>query len=101
MAIIDRGRILLETEPLAAVAALEGRIWRRIVARSELPAVEREHAVISTRLLAGRTVVRVHADASPGDGFEMVEPDLEDVYFSTMSGRIRPRREGAEAAAAR
>ena len=32
MAIIDRGEILLEAEPLRAVAGLEGRIWRRVVA---------------------------------------------------------------------
>ena len=49
--------------------------------------MERAHAVISTKLLAGRTVVRVYGDAPPGAGFEPVEPDLEDVYFSTMAGR--------------
>ncbi|HLM66519.1 MAG TPA: ABC transporter ATP-binding protein [Longimicrobium sp.] len=86
MAIIDRGEILLETEPLQAVEALRGRIWRRIVARAELPALEREHAVISTRLLAGRTVVQVYGEARPGAAFEPVEPDLEDVYFSVMAG---------------
>src|SRR5919107_577868 len=59
MAIIDRGEILLEAEPLQAVAALQGRIWRRVIDRSELAEVERAHAVISTKLLAGRTVVRV------------------------------------------
>jgi hypothetical protein len=54
MAIIDRGEILLEAEPLAAVAALRGRIWRaRRVAKHELPALEREHAVICTKLQAG------------------------------------------------
>ncbi|HYH79198.1 MAG TPA: ABC transporter ATP-binding protein [Longimicrobium sp.] len=95
MAIIDRGRILLEAEPLRAVAALQGRIWRRIVPRAELPAVEREHAVISTRLLSGRTVVHVHADASPGAGFEAVEANLEDVYFSTMAGHVSPDAEAA------
>jgi ABC-type multidrug transport system ATPase subunit len=86
MAIIDRGEILLEAEPLRAVEELKGRIWRRVIERSALAEVEREHAVISTKLLAGRTVVHVHADASPGPGFEPVEPDLEDVYFSTMAG---------------
>ncbi|HET7464107.1 MAG TPA: ABC transporter ATP-binding protein [Longimicrobium sp.] len=86
MAIIDRGRILLEAEPLASIAALRGRIWRRVVARGELPAVEAAHAVISTRLLAGRTVVHVHAQSHPGAGFDSVEPDLEDVYFTTMAG---------------
>jgi ABC-type multidrug transport system ATPase subunit len=93
MAIIDRGEILLEAEPLRAVSDLRGRIWRRIIAKTELSEVEREHAVISTKLLAGRTVVHVHSETAPGAGFEAVEPDLEDVYFSTMSGRIGRRTE--------
>ena len=86
MAIIDRGRILLEAEPLSAIAALEGRIWRRTIARGELGEMERSHAVISTRLLAGRTVVRVYGESSPGAEWDAVEPDLEDVYFSAMAG---------------
>jgi ABC-2 type transport system ATP-binding protein len=96
MAIIDQGTILLEAEPLRAVAGLRGRIWRRIIAKHELPAVERAHAVISTKLLGGRTVVHVFGDASPGAGFELAEPDLEDVYFSTMAGHIGRRREQPE-----
>ena len=85
MAIIDRGEILLEAEPLSAVAALQGRIWRRVIARDELARVEEEHAVVSTKLLAGRTVVHVHSATPPGAGFELVEAKLEDVYFSTMA----------------
>jgi ABC-2 type transport system ATP-binding protein len=96
MAIIDRGEILLEAVPLQAVEALEGRIWRRVIGKSALPALERAHAVISTKLLAGRTVVHVYSDASPGPGFEPAEPDLEDVYFSTMAGHIGRRREQPE-----
>jgi ABC-type multidrug transport system ATPase subunit len=41
MAIIDKGAILLEAEPLRAVAALQGRIWRRVVEKAELPELER------------------------------------------------------------
>ena len=93
MAIIDRGEILLEAEPLQAMAELRGRIWRRIIAKDELPGLERTHHIISTKLLAGRTVVRVHSEVAPGAGFETAEPDLEDVYFSTMSGRIGQRAE--------
>jgi ABC-2 type transport system ATP-binding protein len=98
MAIIDRGEILLEAEPLGAIEGMKGRIWRRVIEKSALAEMERTHAVISTKLLAGRTVLHVHADGSPGAGFEPVEPDLEDVYFSTMAGRIG-RRRLAEAAA--
>ena len=85
MAIIDRGEILLEAEPLRAVEELKGRIWRRVIERSALAGMERDHHVISTRLHAGRTVVHVYADGSPGVGFEAVQPDLEDVYFSAMA----------------
>ena len=91
MAIIDRGEILLEAEPLRAVGNLRGRIWQRVVAKQELAALEQEHAVISTKLLAGRTVVRVYGDGMPGPGFEPTEPDLEDVYFSTMAAQIGRR----------
>ena len=86
LAIIDRGRILLESEPHRAVGDLQGKIWRRVVSRDELAALEREQTVISTKLLAGRTVAHVFRDGSPAPGFEAVAPDLEDVYFSAMSG---------------
>jgi ABC-2 type transport system ATP-binding protein len=88
MAIIDQGRILLEAEPLSAIAALDGRIWRRVIAKGELAALEQSHAVISTKLFAGRTVARVYSDTAPGPGFEPAEPDLEDVYFSAMAGHL-------------
>jgi ABC-2 type transport system ATP-binding protein len=90
MAIIDRGKIMLEGEPLGAVAALRGQIWRRVIEKAELPEMERAHAVISTKLLAGRTVVRVFSDTRPGSGFEPVGADLEDVYFSTLAGLVGP-----------
>jgi ABC-2 type transport system ATP-binding protein len=96
MAIINRGEILLEAEPLLAIEELKGRIWRRVIDRSALAEVEREHIVISTKLLGGRTVVHVHSDGSPGAGFEAVEPDLEDVYFSVMAGR-RHEQSGVKA----
>jgi ABC-type multidrug transport system ATPase subunit len=86
MAIINRGQILLEAEPLRAVADLKGRIWRKLIEKNTLPRLEGEHRVISTKLLSGRTMVHLYSPEVPGEGFEQVEPDLEDVYFSTMAG---------------
>ena len=86
MAIINKGQILLEAEPLKAVAGLQGMIWRRVVEKSMLPELEREHQIISTKLLSGRTVVHIYSEEDPGNGFELVAPDLEDVYFTTMAG---------------
>jgi ABC-type multidrug transport system ATPase subunit len=90
MAIIDRGRILLEAEPAQAVADLRGRIWSRTVERGALPALEQEQRVISTRLRAGRTIVHVYSDGAPGAEYQVVEPDLKDVYFSVMTGHHAP-----------
>jgi ABC-2 type transport system ATP-binding protein len=86
MAIIDKGEILLEAEPLAAIGALRGRVWKRVVSKQELPLIERDYRLICTKLQAGRTLVHVHADTRPGPEFAPVEPDLEDVYFSVMAG---------------
>jgi ABC-2 type transport system ATP-binding protein len=86
LAIIDRGEILLAGEPARAIAELRGRIWRRTVSRDELPALERERAVISTKLMAGQTIAHVYAEESPGPEFAPVEPDLKDVYFAVMAG---------------
>jgi ABC-type multidrug transport system ATPase subunit len=91
LAIIDKGEILLEAEPMRAIDELRGRIWRRSVSRDELSALEQQLPVISTKLLAGRTIAHVYADASPGAAFEAVEPDMKDVYFSVMTGH-RGRR---------
>jgi ABC-2 type transport system ATP-binding protein len=96
-AIINRGEILLETEPLAAIEEMKGRIWRKVIEKSELAEIERKNAVISTKLLAGKTVVRVYSHENPGNSFEAAEPDLEDVYFSTMTGKASVQGEQPEA----
>jgi ABC-type multidrug transport system ATPase subunit len=91
MAIIDKGRILLEAEPLAAVNELRGRVWERLIAKDDLPAIERDHALLSTKLLSGKTVVRVCSDRRPSPAFHAAEPDLQDVYFSVMNGHYVQR----------
>ncbi|RAJ93235.1 ABC-type multidrug transport system ATPase subunit [Larkinella arboricola] len=94
MAIINQGEILHEAEPLKAMEALKGRIWRKIIPKNELIHLEREHKIISTKLLSGRTLVHIYSQESPGD-FEPVQPDLEDVYFAVMAGYVGNRKSAA------
>ncbi len=84
MAVLAGGRILLEGAPLDLIEATRGHIWEKTIDRSELDAYRADHRVISTRLFAGRTIIHVLKDVSPGDGFEPVAGGLEDVYFSTL-----------------
>jgi ABC-type multidrug transport system ATPase subunit len=85
MAIIAQGRIVREGSPAELIAGLKGRIWTKTIEKAELEAVRAAHQVISTRLFAGRTVVHVLAEGSPGAGFTAVSGGLEDVYFSTLA----------------
>src|SRR5688500_15215608 len=41
MAIIDKGEILIEAEPLRAIDDLRGRVWRRVIPKGELAQMER------------------------------------------------------------
>jgi ABC-2 type transport system ATP-binding protein len=86
MAIINDGRILLEAEPQSAIDRLRGHVWFKVVDPEELAAYRERYTVLSTRLNLGRNAVRVLHDSAPGDGFEPVDPDLEDVYFATLRG---------------
>jgi len=88
MAIINKGRVLLTGAPQALTSKLEGRVWQKAIARSDLDALKAQLPVISTRLASGRTLVNVVSDGAPADGFTPVEASLEDVYFAAISGRL-------------
>ena len=84
MAVLAGGRVLFEGEPRAAMASLDGKVWQRTIDRDALAREQAERRVISTSLSEGRTVVHVRADERPGPEYEPVEPDLKDVYFTTL-----------------
>jgi ABC-2 type transport system ATP-binding protein len=86
MAILAGGRIVLEGEPAALVAALNGRLWRVTVDRPDVARIRSSFPVLSSHLFAGRTRLHVLASSQPSPEFEPVEPALEDVYFSVLSG---------------
>ena len=84
MAVIHLGQVLAAGDPLDLARQLQGRIWQTSAARDEVEAYRRRFAVISARMAAGRRMVRVYAEEQPAPEFETVEPELEDVYFSTV-----------------
>jgi ABC-2 type transport system ATP-binding protein len=92
MAIIASGELLLEGAPADALAALNGKIWSKVVATDdELRTVESQLRVISTHLVGGQHEVRVYADTSPSDGFRVVDSGLEDVYFLNLSQQAKDK----------
>src|SRR5215213_195597 len=66
MAVLAGGRIQLEGAPLELIRSTRGRIWTKTVERSELDRYQDRYQLISTRLLAGRTIIHVLSDTDPG-----------------------------------
>jgi len=83
VAIMGRGRILKVGEPLQMIREMNGKLWTQVVKRGEVEEIRARHAVLSTRLKAGSTEVRVLSDSQP-EGMQPAAPELEDVYFGTL-----------------
>ncbi len=88
MAIIHEGEVLLTTEPLKAMNTLKGRIWSKVVSKNEFPEYKEKFEIVMTRLFAGRIVIHVLSDSQPDKSFEMIDPELEDVYFTTINKSV-------------
>ena len=84
MAVISNGRVLLYGEPERAIQELRGKVWKKVIPKAELNLYETQFQVISTHLVAGKTMIHVLSDSMPDESFTEVIPDLEDVYFSTL-----------------
>ncbi len=84
MAIMSYGQIISQGNPAELVASIEGKIWSKIIAKSDLEIYKKAFNVISTKLIAGQTQIRVIAENKPEEGFEMIIPNLEDYYFATV-----------------
>jgi ABC-2 type transport system ATP-binding protein len=81
MAIIDKGHIVMHEGTLHALTRLMGKIWEKEIDKRALPAYETKYTVLSTRLFAGKTFIRIYSKTNPGNGFSRGDIALEDVYF--------------------
>jgi ABC-2 type transport system ATP-binding protein len=85
MAIINKGEVVLQGVPKAILQEVRGRIWQRTIPRAQADDYRRRYQVISSKMSAGDTVLHVYSEGDPGEGFESIEPDLEDVYFHRLA----------------
>lgn len=81
MAIINKGQVVASGSPAETLAAIEGKIYSRIIEKAELETYQRSFKVLNSRLVGGKPMIFVVSDGHPGDGFSMMEATLEEVYF--------------------
>jgi ABC-2 type transport system ATP-binding protein len=86
MAIINKGEVLYNGSPINAIAEVEGKVWKKRIAKAELEQYRNSMNVISERLIAGRPEITVLSEHQPDGGFEKAAADLEDVYFTHVFG---------------
>ena len=86
MAIIDKGRLLASGSPATAESQLAGKVWSRSMSKQELSYRTWTYPILSTKLVGGQPCVRIFSASQPSEDWKPVEPDLEDVFFSKLSG---------------
>jgi ABC-type multidrug transport system ATPase subunit len=90
MAIINKGEVLLKGNPLESIETIKGKIWKKVIEKSELEDYKSNFKVVSEKMIAGKPIIHVFADAQPESAFEAVPADLEDVYFAQIFGAKEP-----------
>lgn len=84
MVIMNRGQVLLDGKPSDAIAQMRNTIWKLMIDKNELEAYKNKHKIISAKVVEGKVLIHVKSDSLPDANFSVVEPDLEDVYFSNI-----------------
>lgn len=84
MAILSNGEIISEGNPTQLVKSIEGKIWTKIIPKKDIEIHKKAFQVISTKLIAGETQIRVLSEIKPEESFELITPNLEDFYFTTL-----------------
>ncbi len=85
MAIVNSGKLIAHGAPSDFLQSLEGLIWTKTINKDELSYFNKNFVTLSAQLHGGRLSIHIYAKENPGNGFEKIQPDLEDVYFTQLS----------------
>lgn len=85
MAVMNMGQIVYQGTPQKAIEELEGKVYQRMVAREELESFASQYAIISNKMVGGQPLIHIYSETNPNEGFELVKPNLEDVFFSKIN----------------
>ena len=88
MAIINKGIVLFEGHPRNAIEKIQGKVWRKLLSKNEAKEMTDGQKVISSKFNTGQIEMHVWSESTLNNGFEKVEPQLEDVYFSVIHGMM-------------
>ncbi len=85
MAIMNFGQIVYHGTPEKAIDELKGTVYQKMIQRGEIDQYTQEYQVISNKMIGGQPQIHILSESHPGGGFEPVNPNLEDVFFSKIN----------------
>lgn len=91
MAIINQGQVCLKGKPLQILENLKDRVYKKTIEKTELSLYKQNYKVISEKLFLGKPTIHILSDTNPGNGFTLINAELEDVYFSEIFSAINSK----------
>lgn len=86
--VLTSGHIILDGTPKGVIEDFQGKIWKKLIEKSEVEVAKEQYQVISTHISEGKVEIRVFAETQPDANFIPVESNLEDVYFSSITKKM-------------
>ena len=86
--VLTSGHIILDGTPKGVIEDFQGKIWKKLIEKSEVEVAKQQYQVISTHISEGKVEIRVFAETQPDTNFIPVESNLEDVYFSSITKKM-------------
>lgn len=85
MAVFHDGAVVVQGNPQELSNSLNEKVFRKRIEKNEIEKYQSEYNVLSTYLRSGNMNVNVFSDIHPGEGFEVVNNNLEDFYFFSIN----------------
>ncbi|WP_417856787.1 ABC transporter ATP-binding protein [Xanthomarina gelatinilytica] len=84
MTIMNKGQILKTGKPKELISELEDKIWSKSIENDELENYQSNYQIISKQLIERVLHITIFSETKP-EGFDVVTPLLEHVYFKTLA----------------
>jgi ABC-2 type transport system ATP-binding protein len=85
IAVIRKGRLLVDAMPEELLKGVEGKVWEWIVPSEDLPSIKQRYAISGTIRHRDGVEVRVLSPASPDEDARLTPPRLEDAYLGLIA----------------
>jgi ABC-type multidrug transport system ATPase subunit len=85
MAIMNKGEVLYNGGVDDALELIEGKVFEKSIDKGRLSHYRENYAVISDKLVSGKPLIHVFAEAHPSNDFVSAEANLEDVFFAKIN----------------